>query len=736
MSVLLLNLVSAGAAAIIGMKGLEVLNPGAAAAVNQIICLTEPLSCAAGFVVGQVQSEVISTLAKESPETAKMIIAYNQIKGGINDGAEILEEFEMDSNGEITTGKMLFGDEKVSNIGNLIGSGIKAEDISVKGVELSKRGETTTIAFSKEESIVNIKGNKFENIVSQDKAGLPTFIELDSNGGINEARFTVNENGGDYVFGNTIVNAPPNSKVSFNKYTGINIKVEDGGQITNLPMIKDGLQNSGNYETVMEGKEFTLPNGARVSGKIIQRGEETFVNLDDGTKIEEVEFFKDQNNLQYTGEIQIFFDGEKRGGNSASFDLENKKILLNSENGNFISRFNEGNSFMKVDKGDFAAIQNFPNSEIEIQNRDNEGLIPRVSTEGDFVIYEDGKKIENSNGKINIHDEGYKKTTTTSPIEIFVLGDDNILGERNTIIVDNFNRIAIGQRDDDEISINEGNINIKISKRVKYNYPTKENIEVLTGKEIVFEDVSEGSEYLALGRLRDYLDNTPNEIKNVVAGIKFKGGIGAHARPDGNIIFGVDKTARGMENYDFDYETLRHEFAHALQLKQIDKEKGDKFLEYLYNKQDGFSTGSGLLNAFDKINRDIAESLAETTPFEKEWAESGGYNFIDEPIPENIVNIKTIMIITKEYTDGSLKNGGFVNEYGKTNIYEDVATFTGKVAANPSFFKGHIDPKSPDYNPIYRKKLDLLNKYKFISEQEYNKVLEEAGVKWKKKLFF
>ena len=127
---------------------------------------------------------------------------------------------------------------------------------------------------------------------------------------------------------------------------------------------------------------------------------------------------------------------------------------------------------------------------------------------------EDGKKIENSNGKINIHDEGYKKTTTTSPIEIFVLGDDNILGERNTIIVDNFNRIAIGQRDDDEISINEGNINIKISKRVKYNYPTKENIEVLTGKEIVFEDVSEGSEYLALGRLRDYLDNTPNEIKN------------------------------------------------------------------------------------------------------------------------------------------------------------------------------------------------------------------------------
>src|SRR3990167_775846 len=96
------------------------------------------------------------------------------------------------------------------------------------------------------------------------------------------------------------------------------------------------------------------------------------------------------------------------------------EILLNSENGNFISRFNEGNSFMKVDKGDFAAIQNFPNSEIEIQNRDNEGLIPRVSTEGDFVIYEDGKKIENSNGKINIHDEGYKKTTTTSPIEIFV----------------------------------------------------------------------------------------------------------------------------------------------------------------------------------------------------------------------------------------------------------------------------------------------------------------------------
>lgn len=65
--------------------------------------------------------------------------------------------------------------------------------------------------------------------------------------------------------------------------------------------------------------------------------------------------------------------------------------------------------------------------------------------------------------------------------------------------------------------------------------------------------------------------------------------------------------------------------------------------------------------------------------------------------------------------------------YGCFNILEDVATFVG-ATVTPNSFSGLLNPASPKYDERYRKKLDLIYEYKFISEAEYNRVLEAEGV--------
>jgi hypothetical protein len=70
---------------------------------------------------------------------------------------------------------------------------------------------------------------------------------------------------------------------------------------------------------------------------------------------------------------------------------------------------------------------------------------------------------------------------------------------------------------------------------------------------------------------------------------------------------------------------------------------------------------------------------------------------------------------------------GFVKAYGATTQLEDIATFVEN-ANKPEFFSDLINPQSSEYDIKYRQKLDLLYQYKFIPNNEYNKILETAGV--------
>ena len=84
------------------------------------------------------------------------------------------------------------------------------------------------------------------------------------------------------------------------------------------------------------------------------------------------------------------------------------------------------------------------------------------------------------------------------------------------------------------------------------------------------------------------------------------------------------------------------------------------------------------------------------------------------------------------YNDGSppyLAKYGIVNAYGGKNLFEDTATSVEKISTNPSFFSCLIKPGCKDYDERYRKKLDLLHEYNFISKEEYDAVLMAAGVR-------
>src|SRR3989304_89601 len=117
------------------------------------------------------------------------------------------------------------------------------------GISYEKTDEGAILAFKGGD--VSIKGNSFANIKSQEEAKLPSEMTLNKNGEITNAEFTANEKGGTYVFGNTQVYAPPNSRILFDEKIGIRIKVPDGSEIAELPKAKDNsLPNS--YITSLE----------------------------------------------------------------------------------------------------------------------------------------------------------------------------------------------------------------------------------------------------------------------------------------------------------------------------------------------------------------------------------------------------------------------------------------------------------------------------------------------------
>ena len=212
------------------------------------------------------------------------------------------------------------------------------------GVEFEKTANGYTGTFKGADIV--IEGNPFENIKSQRDAGLPSFIELDESGEITKAKFTVNAEGeGNYCFGNTCINAPANSRVTFSKELGVDVVVPDGSKLTNIP---ENLNQPGaeNYVTTIRGKDIILPNGAVIDGRLnFENGYQTLL---EGTKYT---IDSGEGNLRtYTvSEITEYRTNSLCNGLVSCIQDSNGNVRVTARNGDLIGVNSQGNSIKKLE---------------------------------------------------------------------------------------------------------------------------------------------------------------------------------------------------------------------------------------------------------------------------------------------------------------------------------------------------------------------------------------------------
>lgn len=85
----------------------------------------------------------------------------------------------------------------------------------------SEYGEqVTTLSFIDEGGFVEINGVKFENVLPKSESLSPSFIKIDSQGNILQADLTANEKGSSFLINGLTFEAPPNSRVYYDKDGG------------------------------------------------------------------------------------------------------------------------------------------------------------------------------------------------------------------------------------------------------------------------------------------------------------------------------------------------------------------------------------------------------------------------------------------------------------------------------------------------------------------------------------
>ena len=360
------------------------------------------------------------------------------------------------------------------------------------------------------------------------------------------------------------------------------------------------------------------------------------------------------------------------------------------------------------------------------------------------------------------------------------------LGEEYNLIIDNFNRFSILPKGENHAFENIQGVETRFDTRVSYNYPYSYGQEG-TGKwDYGEEGIREVERFLGNGL---FVGNIPEGHKQRIYQkyFEYSNSIGEEQKGRGfeNIIFyGKDdfntigwrgncperigafaSSATGRMGFrveNFPYDTFRHEAAHFAHdnivsniekdpslgeneqiqelYKQLEKAKEEKdrekIVELWYSIED-FSEKQEL----SEFNRQWVafipggkETYYPTNPF---WVKEGDEKMSKEDCnKENLVVYEEYRGLKEEDIDGLvLEKGkesvygpkkGFVRPYGSVNIQEDVATFVEKMS-EPEFFKPLLDPSHP-YSYVYRSKLDLLYKWKIITEKEYFTVLEEAGL--------
>ena len=279
-----------------------------------------------------------------------------------------------------------------------------ADDVTGTEISTQISEGITTVKFTGTSSSLNVKGNEFTNIVPLSKSG-ESIITLDEFGDITKADFTTNEKGGTYTLGGTKFDIPANSRVQYDKNTGM-LTLPEGSKINEIP--KEDIK--------IYGSNIKLPTGVNM-----EKGTLDYDKLNNkwsappkaSVTIYGIKILGDE----YTGR-DIYFDGARHTGEYVSFYPDRKGVIISSQKGFSASgygygaldriTFLEGNSIFGGN-GNFVIKSLEAGSEIEIIAQ--EGNPPALISDGKF-------SIENGNRLIDVNSKEAKVTiikTSTKP---------------------------------------------------------------------------------------------------------------------------------------------------------------------------------------------------------------------------------------------------------------------------------------------------------------------------------
>lgn len=281
--------------ATIGMKGLSFASPQAAQVVQTAICASNPASCAAGYLTQQITGELMAEVAKQSPEVAKAIEQYNQVKGWVDEGAKIAEDLKLDDKGGLAGGSMTLND-KERELGPMINPGNKELSVKATNTEVSTQGEGADVSLTtKKDGYVEINGKRYD-LKENSK------MIIDREGNIKETDATFSE-ATTIELGGVKYDVPKNGRIIYKE--GVAEMITEPGETVKIndQQIKIG-EGSIKYDSEkITGKDFTIDN-------------KRFTGIEDKP-----------------AEVKLIEEGYLLGKNTK---MEDDRMIINSEKGDVL----------------------------------------------------------------------------------------------------------------------------------------------------------------------------------------------------------------------------------------------------------------------------------------------------------------------------------------------------------------------------------------------------------------
>jgi len=88
-------------------------------------------------------------------------------------------------------------------------------------------------------------------------------------------------------------------------------------------------------------------------------------------------------------------------------------------------------------------IKTSSNSEVQVTNRDSQGMVPEVVSKGDNLIIEGSKSLEVRNSKIYLKTENSLAGSSSAPLELNVVDETNPNKRESVILISQPNKISI-----------------------------------------------------------------------------------------------------------------------------------------------------------------------------------------------------------------------------------------------------------------------------------------------------